>query len=305
MKILVATDGSSASREAEWFLCRVPFPKPVEVDLATVVAVPALETMRREFPATVGELIDEYHASAEALLAAEATRFEGIDGDVRTHVLSGHPAEEIVQAAADLGSELVVVGARGHTATQRLLLGSVSFKVAKHSPCSVLVLRASDSIHDELRPLRIVVAHDGSASSQSAIRMLASITWGPQVEITVVSVVVMLMHFGMEIYQKSQELWREHQRQTEEALDWAMRELRQSTPNVTAKLCQGENAAEGIVGVVEDLNADIIVLGERGRSRIERFLLGSTSHAVLAHAPCSVWIVREARPGSRSVSGEK
>jgi nucleotide-binding universal stress UspA family protein len=38
--------------------------------------------------------------------------------------------------------------------------------------------------------------------------------------------------------------------------------------------------------------ADLVVMAHRGKSRIERFLLGSATENVLRHAPCSVWIVR-------------
>ena len=39
--------------------------------------------------------------------------------------------------------------------------------------------------------------------------------------------------------------------------------------------------------------ADLIVLGSHGYRGLQRFLLGSVSHAVVAHAPCSVEIVRK------------
>ncbi len=301
MKALLATDGSANSREAEWFLNRVPFPKPLEIDLATVVAVPQLGMMRREFPRVVGDLIDEYHANAQALLAGEASRFEGIDGVIRTHVLSGHPAEEIVNAANQLRSDLVVLGARGHTATQRFLLGSVSLKVAKHAPCSVLVLRSSDLLHDSGRQLRIVVAHDGSLSSSDTIRMLSSIHWGECVEIRVVSVMIVLTHFGMEVYQKSQELWQQQKQEAELALAWAVAELKKSTPNVTSILCQSENAADAIVGVAEEMEADIIVMGERGRSRHREVSAGE--HFPRSAGPCTLFGLDHSRTQtSRSIN---
>lgn len=295
MKVLLATDGSSASREAEWFLCRVSFPRPVELTLATVVAVPRLATMRREFPASISELLDEYHAKATAMLDAEAQRFEGIDGSVQTRVLSGHPADEIIQAAGEMHSDLIVLGARGRTAAERFLLGSVSQKVARYAPCSVLVMRSTGFAQAPDRPLKIIVAHDGSASSQNAVRLMASIPWGEGVEIAVVSVMTVAMHFGMEIYQKTEPLYKQERAEAQEALAWAVDQFKRSTPNVCSELCEGESAADQIVGVAERMPADIIVTGDRGRSRLEKFLLGSASQGVLAHAPCSVWIVREQR----------
>lgn len=53
----------------------------------------------------------------------------------------GNPAEEIIRAASRLRADLVVLGSRGLTGFTRILLGSVSGKVARHAPCSVLVVR--------------------------------------------------------------------------------------------------------------------------------------------------------------------
>ena len=51
--------------------------------------------------------------------------------------------------------------------------------------------------------------------------------------------------------------------------------------------------AEEILEVATKVDADLIVVGNRGLSGIRRFLLGSVSSKVSAHAPCSVMIVRD------------
>jgi nucleotide-binding universal stress UspA family protein len=44
--------------------------------------------------------------------------------------------------------------------------------------------------------------------------------------------------------------------------------------------------------VAEEQDADLIVVGARGLTGLERFLLGSVSSKLAHHAPCSVMIVR-------------
>lgn len=51
--------------------------------------------------------------------------------------------------------------------------------------------------------------------------------------------------------------------------------------------------AEAIITVAKEVGADLIVVGSRGLSGIERFLLGSVSTKVASHAPCNVMIVRD------------
>ncbi len=50
-------------------------------------------------------------------------------------------------------------------------------------------------------------------------------------------------------------------------------------------------AAEAICHAAED-DYDLIVIGSRGLSGVQRFLLGSVSDRVVRHAPCSVWVVK-------------
>jgi len=50
--------------------------------------------------------------------------------------------------------------------------------------------------------------------------------------------------------------------------------------------------ASAIVDVAEEEGYDLIVIGNKGRSAVNRFLLGSVSNKVVHHAPCNVLLVR-------------
>jgi nucleotide-binding universal stress UspA family protein len=52
------------------------------------------------------------------------------------------------------------------------------------------------------------------------------------------------------------------------------------------------DAAAMLIAVAEEQHADLIVVGARGLTGLERFLLGSVSSKLAHHAPCSVRIVR-------------
>jgi nucleotide-binding universal stress UspA family protein len=51
--------------------------------------------------------------------------------------------------------------------------------------------------------------------------------------------------------------------------------------------------AEQIVRAAESWEADLVVMGNHGRTGLRRLLMGSVARNVLLHAPCSVLIVRE------------
>jgi len=54
----------------------------------------------------------------------------------------------------------------------------------------------------------------------------------------------------------------------------------------------GISPADIIVGFAQDNNIDTIVMGNRSKTGIERFLIGSVASKVVAHAPCSVLVIR-------------
>ena len=56
-------------------------------------------------------------------------------------VVSGAPADVLVEEAEKRGADLIVVGRRGLDGAERLVMGSVSSKVARTAGCSVLIAR--------------------------------------------------------------------------------------------------------------------------------------------------------------------
>jgi nucleotide-binding universal stress UspA family protein len=61
---------------------------------------------------------------------------------LHTYVLVGHPADQILKAAARHGANLIVVGPRGRSAIREWVSGSTSRRVFTHAMCPVLVVRA-------------------------------------------------------------------------------------------------------------------------------------------------------------------
>jgi nucleotide-binding universal stress UspA family protein len=57
----------------------------------------------------------------------------------------------------------------------------------------------------------------------------------------------------------------------------------------------GGDAANGILDVAEAVNADLVVVGNRGMTGAKRYVLGSVPNAVAHHSPCSVLIVNTDR----------
>ena len=91
----------------------------------------------------------ETQAAIEAATALYEKLFESLrrqaqerQVELRTHVLVGHPADQILKTAAAQHADLIVVGHRGRSAIREWVSGSTSRRVVSHANCPVLVVRA-------------------------------------------------------------------------------------------------------------------------------------------------------------------
>ena len=89
-----------------------------------------------------GSLDDELRRAAEKKLAdfAHRARAEGIR--VRVSVVRDPAADAILEHAEELGSDLIVIGARGQSRLPHILLGSVAERVIGRAACPVLAVRS-------------------------------------------------------------------------------------------------------------------------------------------------------------------
>jgi nucleotide-binding universal stress UspA family protein len=138
--ILIATDGSEWAREALDFgleLAEEQGATPYVVYVAPAVEVLPYASFGTAAPTVSHELDEQDRVPLKEAAAIAARR--GLD--VRTELLIGNPADEIVAFGDTIDADLIVVGSRGHGAIASVLLGSVSRAVLHESRRRVLVVR--------------------------------------------------------------------------------------------------------------------------------------------------------------------
>ncbi|MCP1715227.1 nucleotide-binding universal stress UspA family protein [Methanocalculus alkaliphilus] len=77
----------------------------------------------------------------EKLLDTAEKKAQDAGVSLKKHLLSGHAGNEIINAAEKEGADLIIVGSRGKSQIDRLLIGSVSAHVVKYSTISTMVVR--------------------------------------------------------------------------------------------------------------------------------------------------------------------
>ncbi len=89
-----------------------------------------------------GESLSDPRFATGSQLSALEERLAGSGVSVEMRQLVGvDGAAEIVNAAGDVGAELIVIGIRDRSAVGKLLMGSVAQGVITHAPCPVLTVR--------------------------------------------------------------------------------------------------------------------------------------------------------------------
>jgi len=140
-RILVPVDGSEGANHAASFAARLARDSGAKVVLMHVFDAPTVSQLGLR---NLGEEDLEKARAGLARGSFESARrametYGGVSEE--THVALGHPAEEAVAHARRIGADVIVMGSRGLSQVQGILLGSVSEKVLRRAPCPVTIVR--------------------------------------------------------------------------------------------------------------------------------------------------------------------
>ncbi len=311
MKVLLAIDDSSESALALETSTSLTWPPGTQLEVLTVLPTEA-EWYGGPWEFGVAyvpsdDVRDRLRIDREALLerAVACLRRPGIR--VAARLVAGRAASVIVDVAEETGADLVILGARGHSAIERTFLGSVSAEVVDQARCSVLVARTPSA-------RRILIGTDGSDVATSAIsfvggsRLFESSTarviyavdvdpswwmgFTPGDAATAVDPYVSVVDEG---------------RVRGDKVASAAATLLRFDGLDTSTVVHKGPAAAAIVQEARTWNADLVVVGMRGNGLMKRLLLGSTARSVLHHAAASVLIARRAErtvPRTEEASSE-
>lgn len=140
-EILVATDGSEPSKEAEdhGLMLAKRFGASVTALYVEEITVPTAIVGSYLF--LVEEQIKEIEKAGKKIVGDVVKKGEKMGVTVTPLLVEGHPAHEIIEHAKDC--DLVVMGTVGRSGLSYLLMGSVAEKVVRHAPVPVLVVRTT------------------------------------------------------------------------------------------------------------------------------------------------------------------
>jgi nucleotide-binding universal stress UspA family protein len=147
MRITYATDFSAASRAAFYPALRLAKATGAELTIVHVLLSPASMFAAPSYMTEETWDLIESELRAEASQHMDALVKEAVEAGVRPtpqFVRGGVPAEEIIRAAAENKTDVLVLGTHGRSGLVKMMLGSVAARVVAHATCPVLTVRMQD-----------------------------------------------------------------------------------------------------------------------------------------------------------------
>ncbi|MBK1783190.1 universal stress protein [Prauserella cavernicola] len=290
--IVVGVDGSTSARHAVAWAATEAAQRRGTLRLVNAYLVP-----ERGYPAfitSVGELRSGLRAEGEQRLreAREAAEKAAPGVAVEVSLVEAQPAAALL--AESRRSALVVLGSRGLGGFSGLLVGSVAVSLAAHGSCPVVVVRGQEEGPRTEGP--VVVGIDNSPASDAAVEfafdeaalrgvpVVAVRTWNDaMLEATVRMYPLSVNPDDIDTEERA-------------VLDAQVGLVRDGYPDVPVETVVARGRAVRTL-LEQAEHAQLLVVGSRGRGGFRGMLLGSTSRALVTHAPCPVAVVRPREAG--------
>jgi nucleotide-binding universal stress UspA family protein len=283
-KVLFPTDFSAYAKKT--LECVAGFPGARDVILFHVV-----EEARS--PRGGGEIGDTFYRAGENFLREEKRYLENLSRNLRVTTVvktSSDTAGAIIETAGEKGVSLIVIGARGNSLVEGILLGSVSMAVLRRSRTNVLIMRhkiikdmkaKTYAMFCPMILLRVLCPVDFSKYSENAIDLISTMKGVGE---------VILLH----VVSKG-----ETETEIEEAARTADTQIRAIRDSLTAKgikartIVRRGSPSHEITGIADEEDVSVIWMSSHGKGWFRELLLGSTAYTVAMNAKRPVMIIRK------------
>jgi len=295
-RILCPIDFSDASRHAidhaiamaRWTKASLACLHVYELPLAAL-GLPAVGERATE--ADIKRLHDEVCRSFEPAKAA------GVPVDFFIDI--GQPVRRILERAAGLPADVIVMGTHGAGGFEHLVLGSVAEKVLRKAPCPVLTVPPRAATTSRLPFRHLVCAVDFSDSSLTAVELACSIAEECHASLTLLHVIEwpweeppapryeeLPSHQAAALLEYRRDLEKRFMGRLKELIPESLRD----GSLVDTRVRHGKSYVE-ILRIGAEVHADLIVIGVHGRNAPD-LLFGSTTNQVVRGASCPVMTLR-------------
>jgi len=300
-QILCPVDFSDASAHAvaqaaalaRWYGARIT---ALHVDTAAEARIEALPYA--EVPARTLDPAEQERLQNRLATFCLAATAAGLAVDAR--VIPGHPVAAILDEAASLPADLIVMGTHGVSGFRHLVLGSVTEKVLRRASCPVLTVPPPAHAASTLPFKQVLCAVDFSDPSLEAVRFAGSLASQAGARLVLMHVLEWPWHEPpaprlVDLPPAQAAALAEYRRYVEATATARLESVASSDvpPGTTTVVHVGHGKPyEQLLEAARKEGADLIVLGVHGRSALDLGVFGSTANQLVRGATCPVLTVR-------------
>ena len=283
--ILATTDLSGHAREAALRAARIARDTGAALHIVHVVQAGVLDQLRQRFssaPADLRSRLENAATFALEELAQAIARDFGVTPALRS--VEGELVPEVLRAARETSADLLVSGARGTSVARHLLLGSTAERLLAQAPCAMLVVRRPA----EVTYRRVLVPVDFSPSSLGALQRAQALA--PAGRVFALHAYEAPFEGKLRLAGLDEKQLRSYVQEAEEAAAQDMGQLLAQaapSPRVEPLLLHGHPLAQTL-DQEEELDCQLVVVGQGSGNRADDYLLGSLSRQVLAQSTADV-----------------
>jgi nucleotide-binding universal stress UspA family protein len=277
-KVLVGIDGSETSIHALKEVLN--FSKTSQVEVGVISVIPEHRELASSF-SVFGHIKDLIKKPYEKTLeeAKDLAEEEGVN--IKTFLEEGSPYEKILEIAQKEGYDLIVMGRRGITAFEKILIGSTTYRVINNSPVDVLVIPKNARISFE----KLLAGTDTSEFGNKAIKKAGALAKEYRSKLSVISVVKLPVEPIIDL----REIMDMLKKELESHLLFLTEDFAKDGIKVEVFVKFGEPYKE-VIETAKEINATTIVIG--AYSSKSQKTLGSVGEKIIANSFCPVLVVK-------------
>jgi nucleotide-binding universal stress UspA family protein len=289
MGIVVGIDDSPAARVAvQWAACEAELHK-IPLTLVHAVSPEVSTWLRTPLPAGVMRWQQDHgHRLVDgALKVVEEATHHGGPAGVHTEILASGAVPTLIDLSKD--AEMVVAGALGSGRWPGRLLGSVSSALLRHAHCPVAIIHEVDPSTPRPANAPVLVGIDGSPASESATAIAFDEASRRHAGLTALHA-----WSDLDVSEWPEIDWPATQAMAEEVLAERLAGWQERYPDVQVRrtVVQAQPARRI---VQQSDEAQLVVVGSRGRGGFAGMLVGSVGETVAQMARVPVIVACESR----------
>jgi nucleotide-binding universal stress UspA family protein len=270
-KILVPCDFSDEATNAFRLAVEMAHATSAEIHAVHVIELPIMhEDVLTPLPSFDETLLKELNERAEEKFSTMKLEYAREHIHMETKIEFGPILSTLLDYHKDQKISLVVMGTKGSTGLEEVLIGSTAEKIVRHALCPVMVVKHYSKLEDLKN---IVFPNSMEAGQEDLVMHVKALQFALNAKLHLVWIDTSLKGS-------------DHNAVKNRLEDFARRFM---MTNYTVNVFHAKNKEVGVIDFTHRIKADMVAMGTHARKGLSHFFKGSVTEDVVNHVDCPIW----------------